>query len=73
MPASIRSASSDVKSRTSTRFIVVFCAEPPICMFQIDPPAPFFGARAVFAAAAGAADAGAVSAAPGAAGVRLFA
>ena len=37
MPASMRSASSDVKSRTSTDFIVVLAFPPPICMFQIEP------------------------------------
>ena len=71
MPASIRSASSEVKRRTSTRFIAVFCAEPPICMFQIEPPAPFFGA-AGFAAAGGTAGT-AFGAAPATAGVLLFA
>ena len=37
MPASMRSASSEVKSRTSTDFIVVFCFAPPNCRLQTDP------------------------------------
>ena len=36
IPASMRSASSEVKSRTSTDFIVVFCFAPPNCTLQRD-------------------------------------
>ena len=36
MPASIRSASSEVKRSTSTRVIVVRFFSPPICICQIE-------------------------------------
>ena len=59
IPASRRSASSETKRRTSTRFMSVFAFDPPSCIFQIDADAAGFAAEAaVGAEAEGAAAAG---------------